>query len=137
MGFTGIFKHVLDPKNRIFIPSEFREGLGDSFFIFKSHENCIVLYDAERWEKFIEETCRDTSSSVSRMKRRVCFSRVASCKMDKQGRITIGSDFLENAAIEKEVVIAGMGNCIEIWNPTAWKQIEEINEEELFEGISL
>ena len=56
--------------------------------------------------------------------------------MDKQGRITIGADFLEHASLTKDVVIAGMGNCIEIWDSDAWKEIEaEEDDDELAEGI--
>lgn len=136
MNFTGVFSHGIDPKNRVFIPAEFREDLGESFYIYKAPENCICLYNQERWNELTEKINGETNSVELRRKKRQFFSRVASCKMDKQGRITIGVDFIEYASLEKEVVIVGMGNCIEIWDSQAWKQIEESdNDDDLSEGI--
>lgn len=136
MNFTGVFNHSLDPKNRVFIPAEFREDLGETFYIYRAPENCVCLYNAERWAQLTEKINEETNSSVLRKKKRQFFSRVASCKMDKQGRITIGAEFLEHASLSKDVVIAGMGNCVEIWDAVAWKQIEEAdNDDDLSEGI--
>lgn len=136
MNFTGVFNHGLDPKNRVFIPAEFREDLGENFYIYKAPENCICLYNQERWSQLIEKINEETNSVDLRRKKRKFFSRVASCKMDKQGRITIAADFLEHASLTKDVVIAGMGNCVEIWDSDAWKQIEEFDDDDdLSEGI--
>lgn len=136
MNFTGVFNHGLDAKNRVFIPADFREDLGDSFLIYKAPEDCIYLYSQERWAQLVSKIEQETNSTLLRKKKRVFFSRVASCKMDKQGRITIPADFLEHASLEKDVVIAGMGNCIEIWDSKAWSKIDDIDDEdELLEGI--
>lgn len=136
MNFTGVFNHTLDPKNRIFIPAEFREDLGENFYIYRSPENCVTLYNQERWDELTEKINGETNSVVSRNKKRKFFSRVASCKMDKQGRITIGAEFLEHAALEKDVVVAGMGNSIEIWNLEAWNAVEALDDDDdLSEGI--
>ena len=51
----GEFRHNLDPKNRIFIPSKLREELGSSFVIAKSlREKCLVAYSLEEWDKYNE-----------------------------------------------------------------------------------
>lgn len=134
MSFTGVFYHGLDPKNRVFIPAEFREDLGENFYIYRAKENCLCLYNNERWEELVATISSDTNSNVARNRKRKFFSRVASCKMDKQGRITISAECLEYASLEKEVVVVGMGNCIELWNTEAWKQIEEDDDDDL-EGI--
>lgn len=136
MNFTGVFNHGLDPKNRVFIPAEFREDLGENFYIYRAPENCICLYNQERWDELTEKINGETNSAELRRKKRQFFSRVASCKMDKQGRITISAEFLEHASLKKDVVIAGMGNCVEIWDSQAWKQIEEFDDgDDLSEGI--
>ncbi len=136
MDFTGVFNHTIDPKNRVFIPADFREDLGENFYVYKAAEKCITLYNTERWTQITEKINEDTNSAELRLKKRKFFSRVASCKMDKQGRITIGADFLEHASLTKDVVIAGMGNCIEIWDSSAWAAIEAAtDDDDLAEGI--
>lgn len=136
MNFTGVFNHGLDPKNRVFIPAEFREDLGETFYIYKSPENCICLYNQERWDQLTEKINDETNSAALRMKKRQFFSRVSSCKMDKQGRITIPADFLAHASLTKDAVIAGMGNCVEIWDADEWKKIECCDDsDDLSEGI--
>lgn len=135
MNFTGTFYHTLDPKNRIFIPAEFREDLGEQFYIYKAPENCLCLYNSERWEQLSAKIAEETDSVLARKRKRVFFSRVASCKMDKQGRITISADNLEYASLEKDAVIVGMSNCIEIWNPEKWNGMDDEDGDELSEGV--
>ncbi len=135
MGFTGIFNHGLDQKNRIFIPAEFREELGENFYLYRAVEHCITVYTAERWQQITENIEGDTNSEKCRKIKRMFFSRVSSCRMDKQGRITIPANLIAHASLEKDVVVVGMGNCIEIWNAVKWKEIEDDDDEELFEGV--
>ena len=135
MSFTGTFYHSLDPKNRVFIPAEFRDGLGENFYIYRSPEKCLCLYNEERWQELIEKNDSDADTPESRTKKRKFFSRVSSCKMDKQGRITIGSDLLAHAQLENDVAIIGIGNCIEIWDTEKWKIIDADEDDELSEGV--
>ena len=135
MNFTGTFYHSLDPKNRVFIPAEFREDLGENFYIYKAPEDCLCLYNEERWQQLSAKIAEETDSTAARKKKRLFFSRVSSCKMDKQGRITIGADLLEYASLEKDAVIVGMSNCIELWNPEKWSHIDDEDEDDLAEGV--
>lgn len=126
MGFSGTFGHGLDPKNRIFIPAEFREALGENFHIFKAPEKCLRLYPHELWVRFsdkMNKKVEDEDTVENRTEARKFFGKVADCKMDKQGRITIGSTQLEYAKIEKDVTIVGMGNYVEIWNCDKWNEL--------------
>ncbi len=126
MSFSGTFCHGLDPKNRIFIPAEFRETLGESFHIFKAPEKCLRLYPKDLWLRFSEKMDKkleEEDTLENRMEARKFFGKVAECKMDKQGRITIGSQQLEYAKIESDVTIVGMGNFVEIWNTEKWNEL--------------
>lgn len=135
MNFAGSFVHGIDPKNRVFVPAEFRADLGENFYIYKSAERCLCLYNQKRWDELVERVKDSTTSNAERDKKRKFFSRVAPCKMDKQGRITIGADFLKYASIENEVAFAGMGNCVELWNVEAWREIENSCDDDDLEGI--
>ncbi len=137
MSFTGTFYHGVDPKNRIFIPSIFREELGDNFYIFRAPDRCLCLYSGERWLELVEKNENDGDTREQRIKRRKFFSHVAPCKMDKQGRITLDAEMIKYADLGEEVAIVGMGNCIEIWNEDAWKLIDSDREDDLSEGVYL
>lgn len=126
MGFSGTFYHGLDPKNRIFIPAEYREALGGSFQVFRAPENCLRIYTQELWDRFSAEKNAKVEADdtpENRKEARQFFGKVDECKMDKQGRITISARQLGYASIEKDVAIVGMGNYIEIWNSEKWDEI--------------
>lgn len=131
MSFSGVFYHSLDPKNRVFIPANFREALGENFYIFKSTEKCLYLYDAERWQELIGNLENDSDNPLSRKKQRLLFKRVANLSMDKQGRITIGSDFIEHAGLKKDVVVFGVGSRIEIWDLDEWSKLDSEDDEDM------
>ena len=50
MDFLGLYNHSLDAKNRIFIPSKYREYLGDTFVVCKAPDTCLYIYSQEEWE---------------------------------------------------------------------------------------
>lgn len=129
MNFTGTNYHSLDAKNRIFIPAGFREGLGESFYAYKAPEGCIILYDNERWDELTNNVKEKEKSEAERKYKRSFMRKVCEVKMDKQGRVTLDEQLLQHAALEKEVVIIGMINCVEIWNLDAWKAMEEDEED--------
>ena len=125
MNFAGIFFHGIDPKNRVFVPAEFREDLGENFYIYKSTEKCLCLYNQERWDEIVSLVKDKTTSNDERTKKRKFFSRVAPCKMDKQGRITISADMCEYAGLKDEVTIIGNMKRLEIWDPETFAKAEE------------
>ena len=119
--FKGEYYHSIDAKGRLIVPAKFRETLGDTFVITKGLEGCLFGYPNEEWEK-IEERFREVPMNArdARKFSRFFFAGAADCEVDKQGRVLIPAVLREYASIEKEVVLAGVLNRIEIWDKERW-----------------
>lgn len=131
-GLYGEYRHVVDAKNRLFIPAKFREDLGETFYITrKIVDNCLAIYSEEEWQKFSEKLNTLPDSHVGVIKRFV-FSKTVQVTPDSHGRVLLPASLLTYAEIDKNVVIAGHGDHVQIWNEAAWDQMEsEIDRDEL------
>ena len=129
--FMGEYNHTIDAKGRLIVPSKFRELLGEEFVITKGLDGCLFMYSSEEW-KNIEVKFREISqfSKDARKFARFFFASAAVCEMDKQGRVLISAVLREFAGIEKEVVLAGVVNRIEIWSKDRWQETSEYDDVE-------
>ncbi|MBC8345454.1 MAG: division/cell wall cluster transcriptional repressor MraZ [Candidatus Marinimicrobia bacterium] len=134
--FTGEYSYSLDAKGRVNIPAKFRNVLtaenDQSFVITRGMDPCVWVYPIIVWQS-IEDELRKLSSlsQVNRSFVRSTVRYASSVQYDKQGRIAVSPNLIEYAQLEKEVLILGMVNKIEIWNPalldSADKQSQEID----------
>ena len=132
--FTGEFSYSLDNKGRLNIPAKFRNVLSkknkNSFVITKGMDPCIWIYPVVVWQNIEDELKK--LSSLSRVNRSFVRSTVrytSAVKYDKQGRIAISQNLIDYAKLKKEVLIIGMVNKIEVWNPKLLSNTEkEFNE---------
>lgn len=124
--FYGEYEHSLDIKNRIVLPSKFREELGDKFMITKGMDECIFVYSMSEWER-IEQKLKQLplNRKDARAFTRYFLSGAALCEPDKQGRILIPQKLLDHAKIDrsdnKNIMIIGVSTRIEIWNKQKWE----------------
>ncbi len=137
--FNGTYYPTLDAKNRFFLPAQYRDELGTSVVLFKSPDKeapCLFLYTEERWAEISENfTKRLPNNRMGRALERRFTADSVSAEVDKSGRITVNQQLREFAGLEKELVVLGATNRIEIWSKSAWleeeKAIAEISVEEL------
>jgi len=127
--FRGRFEHNLDAKNRLSIPSKFRDVLTsnyDSRLVITNFDNCLWAYPYDEWIK-VEEKVIALPQFKEEVKalQRVFISAASECPIDKAGRILIPPTLREYAGIEKEIVLAGMINRIEIWSKERWNAVFE------------
>lgn len=119
--FMGEYHHSIDDKNRLIIPSKFRDGLGDEFVVTRGIENCLFVYSRNEWDKIVSKleglpfTKRDARSFI-----RFFLSGATVAEFDKQGRVNITSPLISYANIDKECVIIGAGDRLEIWSVDNW-----------------
>lgn len=140
--FMGEYHHNLDEKNRIVIPTKFRNELGDKFVIARGLEKCLYIYSLEEWDKIVQKlkTLPFTKKDV-RTFSRAFFSGASICEFDKNGRINITSPLVSYADLNKECVIIGVNDRIELWDKELFdnfmneksSELEDIAEH-LFEG---
>lgn len=118
--FMGEYDHTIDVKGRVIIPSKFREDLSDEFVITAGLDGCLFVYPMIEWERFIDELKRLPGSKEVRQLQRYFMAGAAACDMDKQGRVLIPNKLREHGEIEKDVVLVGVINKIEIWSQERW-----------------
>lgn len=118
---TGEFNHSIDSKGRLIIPSKLRESLGERFVITKGMDGCLFLYPENEWEAFEEKlrTLPLTNKKARDFKRFFLGSAVEG-EIDKQGRVLISASLRTYANLEKEVVLTGVLDKVEIWSKDAW-----------------
>jgi len=140
--FMGEYHHTIDDKGRLIIPAKFREELGNHFIITRGLEKCLYVYQDQEWNNIVAKlkTLPFTKKDV-RIFTRSFFSGATECEFDRQGRINITSPLVGYAGIDKECVIIGANDRIEIWSSAGWDnflsensdKIEDIAEN-LFDG---
>jgi MraZ protein len=139
MLFGGLSEHTLDPNGRVIIPRKMRFSLGEEFVMTRGHGKCLYI--------FTQDHIKDIKAEVDRMgtvlsvlfdsqalrTSRQLFATMETCGTDSQGRVLISPILREYADISNAVVIVGVGDRIEIWNPENWKAYSEaeLTEEKL------
>ena len=125
--FYGQYKHSLDAKDRVIIPSKFREifkeNYVEKFFITRGLDRCLFVFTEEEW-KSQERKFKDMSFTKedSRKFNRLYFSGACEVLCDKQGRILIPDYLKSYGEIKQDVVIIGVSDRIEIWAKEKWDQ---------------
>ena len=121
---TGEYRHALDAKGRLCIPSRLLKVLGEPIYVFKGPEHCLNVFAADAWEE-LAGRLRDLPPTHARKLRRELFSSALECVPDGQGRILLSPKLREYAGIKTDAVIAGAEKYAEIWAAAAWDGRDE------------
>lgn len=119
---TGVYRHSLDAKGRLFIPSRLREELGDTFFVTLSMERCLTGYSLEGWGRLMEKI--KAMPMKKQLKMRPLFSHAAKCELDAQGRILLPQPLRDFAGIDKNVAVVGNGDTAQFWDEDSWNAVD-------------
>ncbi|GFR53660.1 MraZ protein [Bacillus velezensis] len=132
--FMGEYRHTVDAKGRMIVPAKFRDGLGEQFVLTRGLDQCLFGYPMNEW-KLIEEKLKalPLTKKDARAFTRFFFSGATECELDKQGRVNIASSLLNYAKLEKECVVIGVSNRIELWSKVIWEQYTEEQEDSFAE----
>ena len=128
--FMGEYRHSLDSKNRLIIPSRFREELGGTFVVTRYLEGCLTIYTNEQWKKITEKlSAIPMTNKAGRQFSRIFLSKAVECEPDGQGRIQLPATLIQSAEIIKKCVVIGTGDHIEIWAEERWDEYNRMSEE--------
>ena len=117
----GEFKHSIDTKKRLAIPSKLRKDIGMKAVLTRGLDSCLFLFTHEEWKKLAEKlqalsfTQRNTRAFV-----RLLLSGASEVDIDALGRILVPDYLKEYAGLKKKVVVAGLYNRLEIWDEDKW-----------------
>jgi len=118
----GEFEHTIDDKNRLTLPAKFRQALSGGLVITRGMDGCLYCYPQASWERLVEERLSglDPLSREGRQLHRFFFAGASEAEPDKQGRVMLPASLAKNAGIDREVVVAGVNDHLEIWDRAAW-----------------
>ena len=123
--FFGTYEHNLDEKGRLVIPSKLREQLSPVCYLMKGYDGTLAIFKASDFEKIVERCMSmDLDSLNQRNYLRSQLPTAVQMEIDKQGRLQIPTILINKYHLEKELVILGMGDRLEIWNKKAYINYE-------------
>jgi MraZ protein len=131
--FLGEHQHALDAKGRFILPARFREHLGDQAYVTSEANGCLALWRPEEFEVKATEI-RERARRGERDVERAFFAGAMEASPDRQGRVAIPTGLREFASLERDVVVVGLYDHIEIWDAAAWRRTKQIGEQRLAAG---
>lgn len=129
---SGEYRHNIDLKGRIIVPSRIREEMGERIVITRGLDGCLFGYSEKTWDSIMEKlNSLPFTKKDARNFTRFMTSGATLLEFDKQGRINIPNYLNQYASLEKEVVIIGVIDRIEIWSRNNWEEFMNNNVESL------
>ena len=124
--FTSEYESKLDPKGRLVLPSRIKSQLpegSNEVVIRRGFEQCLILYPMVEFKKvFSKISSLNEFNEENRKLQRNFFSGTATVELDNTGRFVIPKNMLSYAQLDKEVILVGMGNKVEVWNPAIYEK---------------
>jgi len=120
--FLGEYEHTIDDKNRLTLPARFRDAFASGVVLTRGLDDCLDVYPRDDWNRLVEARLAplDPFSREARDLKRFFFSAAADAEPDKQGRVLVPPALLKHAGLEREVVVAGVHDHLEIWDRRRW-----------------
>jgi len=128
----GEYKHTIDSKKRLAIPSKLRKDLGLKAIITRGLDNCLFVFPDNQWNKLVEKLSelplgqKNTRSFI-----RLMLSGASETRLDKLGRILVPDYLKQYAGLKKSVIIVGVHNRLEVWDKNKWDLFKKGTEKEI------
>ena len=138
--FKGSYSYSVDSKGRINIPARLRKYVSteanDTFVITRGFEQSLFVYPLDEWNR-VEQSIRELSASnpKDRFFTRTLLQYATESQLDGQARITVPKELLQFAAIETEVLIIGVLERMELWNPKVFQKYLE-SQADTYENVA-
>lgn len=122
--FSGEFCHALDSKNRITIPSRWRQGEADEFFLIADRsERFLKAMPTAQFKAVAEKVANNPA--IGPQERtiflRQFYSRSKQAVSDKQGRLVLPVELCNALKLQGEITLVGTHDTFELWNREAWE----------------
>ncbi len=135
----GEYKHTLDPKKRLSLPSKWRKELGKTLIVTNGLDNCLFVYPLKEWQKITEKIDQlPLGQAGTRDFKRFFLSGAVEVEVDSVGRILVPDFLKEFAKLDTKVVLAGIHDRVEIWAENTWSDYKkriEIEADQLAEQL--
>mgnify|MGYP005863645307 CR=1 FL=1 len=133
MAFLGTFEYSMDDRGRVPVPPRYRDVFRQGVVLSQgSPDRCVKVFTIADFEKQAQVYLQEPATRLKgRLVRRAVFSRSHQAEVDAQGRILIPPALRRFAGLERDVVVIGAGECLEIWSPEALEAYLEQADEHL------
>ncbi len=127
MAFRGHYEHSLDAKHRLSIPSRFRAAFSSGLVLAKDSDPCIAVWAPEAHESTVGRALQGENPLSPEYKsiQRFFGANSFDVELDSSGRVTLPPPLMSHAGVEKEVVVAGVGDHLEVWSTERWQKEQE------------
>ena len=124
MAFRGTYQHTLDAKHRLTVPARFREDFAEGVVVVMGIDPCVELWQPGEYEKHVEESTKNlgTTSPQMRQMLRLMQGSAFDTVLDKVGRVGMTERLRGHGGLDKDVMLIGVGRCLELWDTSRWEQ---------------
>lgn len=127
--FIGEYHFSMDDKGRVAIPTKFKADLKEGAVVTRGLDSCLFVYPKAEWEKLAKRLAGlPISQANTRAFARLMLAGAMEVETDKQGRVVLPEYLRKYAGLDKQVVIAGLYNRVEIWESEAWDRYSKQTE---------
>ena len=139
--FAGEYLCKLDEKGRVIVPSPMRERLeteGNGVVFLKGPEQSLWIYSTAEWARVLERTKTKLDEDQSRLFMHFIVSEAGTSDVDKAGRILIPTRLRKLIPVEEdqEIILVGLYNRMEVWNPSEWRRYLSKTEDKYEQNLS-
>jgi MraZ protein len=123
LAFRGHFDYSLDAKNRLTVPTKFRASFSSGIVLAKGLEPCITVWVPEEFDNWTNSFLSNLNPVSAERRKLTRFFAGSSfdVELDSAGRVTLNAPLLAHAGIEKEVVMVGNLDHLEVWDRKTWE----------------
>jgi MraZ protein len=119
--FTGEYRHSVDDKGRLAVPSRFRAQLDGGLVVSRWIDGCLAIHTRAGWTALAEEIAAlPVTDAAARLFSRSVFAGADETDLDRQGRVLLPAFLREGIGLESEAVVLGARDHAEIWVPATW-----------------
>ena len=121
--FTGEYRHTVDEKGRIAVPSKFRTQLAPGAVVSRWMDSCLAIHTRRGWDELAAKVAGlPLSDKGARLFQRYIFAGAFEADLDRQGRVVIPAYLRESAGLAGDAVVVGSRDHAEIWSPDRWEE---------------
>lgn len=121
----GEFRHTIDDKNRLSLPSKFRKEMGKTVVVTPGLDSCLFIFTMEEWGTISERLSVSGTSLLQADNRgfnRYLLGRAVEVEVDAVGRMLIPEHLRNRAKLTSKVVFVGVKDRVELWDEAAWNK---------------
>ncbi len=123
LDFHGSYYHTVDAKGRVSLPAKFRSMIGERVVVTLGFDPCVWILPESSWEAWLKRvrSMSQLDPAVRKLIRHM-VGNAQECEIDRLGRIRLSAPIRAYAGIDKDVVVMGMIDAVELWDKDRFEQ---------------